>query len=94
VLELATPGFEPKEINVEVAGATVTVSGRRSETVEQKDVKYHRREMRRGGFTRTVTLPQDLDAEAVSATIDKGVLKVELTPIKPIAPRKIEVKPT
>lgn len=92
VLELATPGFDPKEINVEVSGATVTVSGQHTETSEKKDVKYHRREMRRGAFTRTVTLPQDLDAESVSATIDKGVLKVELTPIKPIAPKKIEVK--
>ena len=94
VLELATPGFAPKEINVEVSGATVMVSGQHGETTEKKGVKYHRREMRRGAFTRAVTLPQDLDAEAVSATIDKGVLKVELTPIKPIAPKKIEVKST
>jgi HSP20 family protein len=92
VLELATPGFDPKEINVEVSGATVTVSAQHTETTEKKDVKYHRREMRRGAFTRAVTLPQDLDAEAISATIDKGVLKVELTPIKPIAPKKIAVK--
>jgi HSP20 family molecular chaperone IbpA len=48
--------------------------------------------MRRGSFSRTVTLPQDLDANAVVATIDKGILKVELSPMKPIAPKKIEVK--
>jgi len=92
VLEMATPGFEPNEINVEVSGGTVTVTGDHSEKTEKKDVRYHRREMRRGSFSRSVTLPQDLDADSVSATIDKGVLKVELTPTKPIAPRKIEVK--
>jgi HSP20 family molecular chaperone IbpA len=75
VLEVAAPGFDPKDVN------------------EKKDVRYHRREMRRGSFSRTITLPLDLDANSVSATIDKGVLKVELTPIKPIAPKKIEVKP-
>lgn len=56
VLELATPGYDPQDINVEVSGATVTVSGQHKETIERKDVKYHRREMRRGAFARTVTL--------------------------------------
>jgi len=94
VLELATPGYEPKDISVEVTGATVTVSGEHSEKAEKKGAKYHRRELRKGSFSRSVTLPQDLDPDAVSATMDKGMLKVELTPSKPIAPKKIEVKST
>jgi HSP20 family protein len=93
VVEMAAPGFAPKDINVEVSGATVTISGEHAEKSERRGVRYHRREMRRGSFSRSVTLPQDLDANAVSATIEKGLLKVELTPAKPIAPRKIEVKP-
>lgn len=92
VMEIAAPGYDPKDVNVEVSGGTVTVSGQHGERSEKKDVRYHRREMRYGSFSRTVTLPQDLDANAVSATIDKGVLRVELTPVKPIAPKKIEVK--
>jgi HSP20 family protein len=94
VLEMAVPGFEPKEINVEVTGATVTVTGEHTEKTEKKDVRFHRRELRQGSFSRTVTLPQDLDADAVFATIDKGVLKLELTPAKPISPKKIVVKGT
>lgn len=93
VLEMSVPGFDPKEINVEVNGGTVSVTGEHTEETEKKDVRYHRREMRRGSFSRTVTLPQDLDANTVTAKIDKGVLKVELTPVKPISPTKIEVKP-
>ena len=93
VLEMSVPGFDPKEINVEVNGGTVSVTGEHTEKTETKDVRYHRREMRHGSFSRSVTLPQDLDANAVTAKIDKGILKVELTPIKPISPKKIEVKP-
>jgi HSP20 family protein len=92
VLEMAVPGYEAKDVNVEVTGQTVSVSGEHTEKSEKKDVRYHRREMRRGSFSRTITLPQDLDANAVVATIDKGILKVELSPMKPIAPKKIEVK--
>jgi HSP20 family protein len=94
VLEMSAPGFDPKEIHVEVTGATVTVSGEHTEKTEKRGVKYHRREIRHGSFSRTVTMPQDLDADTVNATIDKGILKVELTPSKPIAPKKIEVKST
>ena len=92
VLEMATPGYDPKEINVEVTGATVTVSGKHSEKIEKSDVRYYRREMRRGAFSRSVTLPQDLDPENVSANVDKGVLKVTLMPVKAIAPKRIAVK--
>ena len=92
VLEMSVPGFEPKEINVEVTGGTVSITGEHFEKTEKKDVRYHRREMRQGSFSRTVTLPQDLDANSVAAKIDKGILKVELTPIKPLAPKKIEVE--
>lgn len=92
VLEIAAPGYDAKDINVEVSGGTVMISGEHAEKAEKKDTRYHRREIRRGAFARTVTLPQDIDASAVSATIDKGVLKVELIPVKPIAPKKVEVK--
>ncbi len=92
VVELAAPGFEPRDINVEVSGNTVSLSGTHSERSDTKDARYHRREIRSGSFSRTVTLPQDLDANAVKASIDKGVLKVELTPIKPLVPKRIEVK--
>lgn len=93
VMELSAPGYDPKEINVEVSGNTVTISGSHTEKTEKKGVRYHRREMRQGAFSRTVTLPQDLDANTVEAKVDKGILKVTLTPVKPLTPRKIEVKP-
>jgi len=92
VIEMATPGFDPNEVNVEVSGSTVTISGEHAEKNDKRDVKYHRREMRRNSFSRAVTLPQDLDPDSVTATMDKGVLKVKLTPVKPIAPKKIAVK--
>jgi HSP20 family protein len=92
VLEMSVPGFDPKDINVEVSGATVSVSGTHTDTSEIKDVRYYRREMRHGAFSRNVTLPQDLDANAVVATVTNGILKVELTPLKAISAKKIEVK--
>ena len=94
VLEIPVPGFDAKDILVEVSGNTVSVTGKREEETEKKAVRYHHREMRRGSFTRSVTLPADLDPANVEATIEKGILKLVLSPVKPIAPKRIEVKTT
>jgi len=91
-LEFAVPGFEAKDINIEVTGGTVRVSGEMSEKTEQKDVRYHRKEIRNSAFARSVTLPQDLDANNVNASISNGILKIELNPVKPISPKKIDIK--
>lgn len=91
-LELAVPGYEPKEINAEVNAATVTITGSHTDTTEKKEAKFHRKEIRKGTFTRTVTLPQDIDTEKVDAKVEKGVLTLTLTPLKPIAAKKIAIK--
>lgn len=92
VLELAVPGYEPKEIAAEVNAGTVTITGSHSEKTEKKDAKFYRKEIRKGSFTRTVTLPQDIDAEKVNAKVEKGVLTLTLAPLKPIAAKKIAIK--
>lgn len=92
VLELAAPGFEPKEINVEVTGSTVVISGFHATEDEKKFARYHRREIRLGSFARTVALPQDVDPEKVTATVEKGILTVTLLPMKSIVPKKVQVR--
>ncbi len=92
VLDLSVAGCEPKDVNIEVNGSTVTVSGTHKDSDEKKGARYYRREVRTGSFTRSVTLPQDLDAEQVDAALNKGVLTITLAPTKPIAPKKITVK--
>jgi len=92
VLDVAVPGYESKDVNVEVNGSTVTVSGWHKETDDKKSARFHRREFRTGSFTRSVTLPQDLDPDKVQAELKKGVLTITLTPYKPIAPKKVAIK--
>ena len=60
--------------------------GERKIEKEEKEENYRRVESHYGGFTRTFTLPQTVDTESVSATYDKGVLKIAL-------PKKAEAKP-
>ena len=85
-LKIEVPGIEEKDIDVRVENNTLTVQGERKIEREEKEENYRRVERQYGSFTRTFTLPQTVDSENVSATYDKGVLKISL-------PKKAEAKP-
>ena len=85
-LKIEVPGIDEKDIDVRVENNTLTVHGERKIEKEEKEENYRRVERQYGSFTRTFTLPQTVDTENVSATYDKGVLKIAL-------PKKAEAKP-
>jgi len=88
VVRADLPGLKREDLEVQVQGETLIVHGHRDkkEDVEQKD--YHHCERRTGAFTRTVTLPDGFDPDAIEATYQDGVL--EVTVPKPAA---VEAKP-
>ena len=77
-LKIEVPGIEEKDIDVRIENNTLTVQGDRKIEKEEKEENYRRVERQYGSFTRTFTLPNTVDAEKVSATYDKGVLKIAL----------------
>jgi HSP20 family protein len=85
-LKIEVPGIDEKDIDVRLENNTLTVHGERKIEKEEKEENYRRVERQYGSFTRTFTLPTTVDSEKVSATYDKGVLKVAL-------PKKAEAKP-
>jgi len=85
-LKIEVPGIDEKDIDVRVENNTLTVHGERKIEKEEKEENYRRVERQYGAFTRTFTLPTTVDTDNVSATYDKGVLKVSL-------PKKAEAKP-
>jgi HSP20 family protein len=85
-LKIEVPGIDEKDIDVQVENNVLTVHGERKIEKEEKEENYRRVERQYGSFTRTFTLPTTVDTESVSATYDKGVLKIAL-------PKKAEAKP-
>jgi HSP20 family protein len=85
-LKIEVPGIEEKDIDVRVENNTLTVQGERKIEREEKEENYRRVERQYGSFTRNFTLPPTVDTENVSASYDKGVLKITL-------PKKAEAKP-
>src|SRR5256885_4548383 len=90
-LKIEVPGIEEKDIDVQVENSTLTVHGERKIEKEEKEENYRRVERQYGSFVRTFTLPQTVDTEKVSATYDKGVLKISLPKKAETKPKKIKV---
>src|ERR1017187_4001999 len=84
-LKIEVPGIDEKDIDVQVENNILTVHGERKIEKEEKEENYRRVERQYGSFTRTFTLPTTVDTESVSATYDKGVLKIAL-------PKKAEAR--
>ena len=88
------PGLDEKNIEVNVANGVLTVKGQKEEDKVEKKEDFHLRERRFGSFSRSVRVPDTVDADKIEASFKNGVLKVTL-PKKPEAQKpvkKIEVK--
>jgi HSP20 family protein len=86
------PGMEAKDIDIQVNGNLLTISGERKEEREEKGKTYHRIERRTGSYSRSMTLPCPVNEEAVDAQYKNGILTVTLPKTEEAKSRKIAVK--
>jgi HSP20 family protein len=93
VVEAALPGIKPEEINVSVLGDTLTISADTSVEQDREDDGYSYREIRRGSYSRTVTLPNALKTDAATATFENGLLRLSFPKAEEAKPRQIQIKP-
>lgn len=78
VIEMAIPGVKKENINIEIDGNKLIVSAETSyETDETKD-RYTRREFSYGSFTRSFTLPREVDVDKINASSNDGVLNISI----------------
>ncbi len=84
------PGVKKADIEVQVKGRTVRLSGTKQADYP-KGASLHRRERQAGRFDRTLSLPVDIEADKVKAECRDGVLKLTLPRAERDKPRTIQV---
>lgn len=81
-LEVAAPGLEKKDFAVRVDDGVLTVSARTTDESNgektDRDGRYTRREFTATGFERSFDLPETVDADAIDARYENGILRVRL----------------
>jgi HSP20 family protein len=91
VLRADLPGLAEGDVSIEVEDSVLTVSGERKAEHETTKEGYHRVERAFGSFSRSLTLPEGVDAEAVTANFDRGVLEIRIPKPEQRKPRKISI---
>ena len=85
------PGIKSDEIDVQVDGRNLAISGERKIQSEGENARYHRREREAGKFSRVIGLPGDINADKVNAEMDNGVLTIAIDKAEAAKPRQISV---
>ncbi len=91
VLRADLPGLSEGDVNIELEDNVLTISGQRKAEHEERKEGYYRVERASGSFSRSLTLPEGVDPEAVSAHFDKGVLEVRVPKPEQRKPRKVAI---
>jgi len=91
VLRVDLPGVPEEDVRVELDDRVLTIAGERKSALERGDGGYRHLERAHGAFSRSLTLPEGVDPDAVTARFEHGVLEVEVP--KPAArrPRRIAI---
>ena len=90
VIEAELPGVREKDVNIELVGNELAISGEIKERERKGTIRRHTR--RTGHFDYRVTLPDHLDAEKIEAKLADGVLTVRVPKSERAQRRKIEVR--
>ena len=90
IVEAELPGVKPEDVNVEVRGSELAISGEIKE--RRREGILRRRTRKTGEFDYHITLPGDADAEHIEADLRDGVLTVRIPKPEQARPRRIDVK--
>jgi HSP20 family protein len=79
-MEVELPGFDEKDVEIQVDGNTLSIASKREETRQEgpENGNFLLRERRMTSFSRSFSLPESADAENISAQFKKGVLNLDI----------------
>ena len=92
VVKVDLPGIDPKDVSISVTGDQLTIEGERKQEKKEEKKDYFYQELSYGKFSRTMPLPQGVDADKVKANYKNGVLEITMPAPKELAPKKIQIE--
>lgn len=91
LVEAAVPGLKAEDLNITVENNVLTISGEVRREEKTKERNYHRVERSYGKFQRSLTLPNTVKFDEISASMKDGVLRVEIPKAEEVKPRRVNV---
>lgn len=94
IVQASVPGFDPDQIDVTLDRNVLTIKALLDEEELEEDEVYHIRERRYGQFSRSISLPSDVIAEEIEASVNLGVLTIQVPKHESSKPKRIPVQGT
>jgi HSP20 family protein len=91
VLKADLPGLSEEDVSIEIRDNALTISGERKSEFDTREHGWYRVERAAGQFSRSLTLPEGIDADAVAAEFDRGVLEVRIPKPEARKPRRVQI---
>jgi HSP20 family protein len=92
IVKVDLPGIDPKEVSISVLVNQLTIEGERKREEKKEEKDYFYQEVSYGKFSRTIPLPEGVDADKVKANYKNGVLEITLPAPKQLASKKVQIE--
>ncbi len=92
IVESTIAGVRPEDLDISINNESVTIRGRREKEQRISDEDYFYQECYWGKFSRSIILPQEVDAENATANLKNGVLTIRLPKLNRQKSKKLKVK--
>jgi HSP20 family protein len=94
IAKVALPGVKPETVDITISDELVTISGSYKEETEAEGAAYVRKELLKGGFTRSFALPSAVNSDAATAVFKDGLLTLTIPRIEAAKPMHVKVTAT
>lgn len=91
-IRLALPGVRPEDVNIQVHGNELNITGERKQDFTPSDDRVFQREITYGSFERIITLPDGVQTDKIEANFKNGLLELAAPLSEKAMPRRIEIK--
>jgi HSP20 family protein len=92
LMTVELPGVKLDDLQITLEDGLLTVQGERHFADDSSEQQFHRVERRYGAFRRSITLPTHVQADAVEATVEDGLLQIMVPKMEEAKPKRIQVR--
>ena len=92
IVETQLGGINPENVDISIENNILCLKGESEKQSEIDDKNYYRKEIRRGSFYRSVSLPTKVDGESAKAVNEDGILKITIPKAPEVKPKTIKIE--
>lgn len=92
IVETQLGGIDPENVDISIENNVLCLKGESEKKSEIDEKNYYRKEIRRGSFYRSVSLPTKVDGDSAKAVNDGGILKISIPKAPEVKPKTIKIE--